>query len=295
MIGEIRPMKSRARDAWKVAEPVPVLIVDDDADKRLALRSILSSLDYAIVEADSAVAALRCVMAQDFAVILLDVSMPITDGFETAALIRKRKQSEATPIVFITALAGDELAATDRYAGGAVDFMFAPVATYELQAKVAAFANIFDCTQELARQAADLQAQADQLRLVTDAAPVAIFQTDADNCYVYTNPCWTEITGVPAAIAHGQAWDIILGSDERDALLAELPVGVAHHSELAHRFGIRSPGHGPRAVLVTSRPIPDPDGEISGWVGTITDVVGDAATPAEPDAPAEIVMSEANR
>jgi PAS domain S-box-containing protein len=293
MIGTVRPTRSRARDAWKVAEPVPILIVDDDAAKRLALRSILSSLDYSIVEADSAVAALRCVMAQDFAVILLDVSMPITDGFETAALIRKRKQSEATPIVFITALAGDELAATDRYAGGAVDFMFAPVATYELQAKVAAFANIFDRAQELARQAADLQAQADELRLVTDTAPVAIFQTDADNRYVYTNPCWSEITGVPAAIASGQPWDIILGSNERDALLAELPAGLAHHGELGHRFEIRSPGHGPRTVMLTSRPIADPDGGISGWVGTITDVV--AHVPTGTAEPAEIVMSEASR
>lgn len=284
MIAAARPRRTHARDAWKIAKPVPILIVDDEAGKRLALRSILSSLDYAIVEADSAVAALRCVTAQDFAVILLDVSMPITDGFEAAALIRQRKQSEATPIVFITALAGDELAATDRYAGGAVDFLFAPVATHELQAKVAAFANIFDRAQELASELADVQAQADQLRLLTDAAPVAIFQTDVDNRYVYTNPCWSEITGVPAALAIGQAWDVILGSKEGDALLSELGAGVAHPSELGRRVEIRSPGHGARTVMITSRPIPIPDGGISGWVGTITDVVA---------GPAEIVMSEA--
>jgi len=72
--------------------PVPVLIVDDNASKRTALKSILAPLGYLIVEADSGTAALRRVMAQDFAVILLDVCMPIMDGFETAALIRQRRQ-----------------------------------------------------------------------------------------------------------------------------------------------------------------------------------------------------------
>jgi CheY-like chemotaxis protein len=73
---------------------VPILVVDDNPAKRLALKAVLSPLGYAIVEADSGRAALRCIMAQDFAVILLDVRMPLMDGFETAALIRQRLQSE---------------------------------------------------------------------------------------------------------------------------------------------------------------------------------------------------------
>ena len=90
--------------------PVPILIVDDNAAKRLALKAVLQPLGHTIVEAESGLAALRCVMAQDFAVILLDVRMPIMDGFETAALIRKRQQSELTPIIFITAYGSDEIA-----------------------------------------------------------------------------------------------------------------------------------------------------------------------------------------
>ena len=85
--------------------------------KRLALKAVLAPLGYDIVEADSGAAALRCVMAEDFAVILLDVRMPIMDGFETAALIRLRRQSEMTPIIFITAHGRDEIG-TDRYAAG---------------------------------------------------------------------------------------------------------------------------------------------------------------------------------
>ena len=95
-------------------------------------------------------AALRCVMAQDFAVILLDVRMPIMDGFETAALIRQRRQSEMTPIIFITAYGSDEIVDTDLYAEGAVDFIFAPVPPNELRAKVSVFANLFIKAEELA-------------------------------------------------------------------------------------------------------------------------------------------------
>ena len=127
-----------------------VLVVDDNPKKRLALRSVLLPLGYEIVEADSGVAALRCVLEQDFAVILLDVRMPIMDGFETAALIRQRQQSEMTPIIFITAHGSDEIAQTDRYSEGAVDFIFAPINPAELRAKVSVFANLF-IRAELAR------------------------------------------------------------------------------------------------------------------------------------------------
>jgi PAS domain S-box-containing protein len=271
------PARSRARDAWRASEPVPVLIVDDDASKRLALRAVLTSLDYVIVEADSAVAALRRVMAQDFAVILLDVCMPITDGFETAALIRQRKQSEATPIIFITGLAGDELPTNERYASGAVDFIFGPAEPHVLRAKVAAFANIFDRAQELARQTEEVQAQADQLLLLTEAAPVGIFQTDADNRYVYTNPRWSEITGVPAAVASGQPWDVMLGPDRRGAVMDSSAAG-GDDRELGQRFELRPPGEEPRTVLLTSRSIAERKRGMRGRVGTLVDVTSEVRT-----------------
>jgi CheY-like chemotaxis protein len=103
-------------------ERVPVLLVDDNPTKRLALRAALLPLGYTIVEAGSGREALRCVMTQDFAVILLDVCMPVMDGFETAALIRKRPRSELTPIIFITALSSDEVSNTDLYSAGVVLF-----------------------------------------------------------------------------------------------------------------------------------------------------------------------------
>lgn len=85
------------------AVTVPVLLVDDNAAKRVALKASLAPLGYTIVEAASGLEALRAVMAQDFAVILLDVQMPLMDGYETAVRIRQRQRSEMTPIIFVTA------------------------------------------------------------------------------------------------------------------------------------------------------------------------------------------------
>src|ERR1700722_20125223 len=198
--------------------PIPILVVDDNPSKRMALISVLAPLDFAIVEADSGVAALRCITERDFAVILLDVRMPIMDGVETAALIRRRRQSEMTPIIFITANANDDPVSFDRYAAGAVDFIFTPVVPEELRAKVSVFANLFSKAQSLAAQAREVQASADQLRLLTDAAPIGIFQTDTENRYVYTNPRWSEITGTSADEAAGRHWEIIIGPEQRTAL-----------------------------------------------------------------------------
>jgi two-component system, sensor histidine kinase and response regulator len=264
---------------------VSILVVDDDAAKRLGLKAVLLPLGFSIVEANSGVAALRCVTEQDFAVILLDVRMPIMDGFETAALIRQRWQSEMTPIIFITAHGKDEIANKDRYAEGAVDFIFAPAAPDELRAKVSVFANLFIKAEGFATQAREVQRSADQLRLLTDAAPIGIFQTDIENRYVYTNPRWTEITGIPPEEAAGRKWDTIMGSEERAGLIAELPDGGAYRAGLCHRFEIQTPGSASRIVLVTSKSIPDSDGGIAGWVGTLADVTAETG--------AEAAMSDA--
>ena len=255
--------------------PVPILIVDDNSAKRLGLKAVLAPLGYLIVEADSGIAALRCVMAQDFAVILLDVCMPIMDGFETAALIRQRHQSEMTPIIFITAFKSDELRNTDLYAEGAVDFIFAPVPPDELRAKVSVFANLFLKAEELASKAREVQASADQLRLLTDAAPIGIFQTDDQNRYVYTNPRWTEITGIRPDDGAGREWDTIMGSQERAAFDAASADGDMHGDELCHRFEIRTAGAPARIVLLTSKCIRDQDGGVAGWVGTLADVTAE--------------------
>jgi signal transduction histidine kinase len=129
--------------------PAAVLIVDDNAGKRLATRAILEPLGYAVVEADSGQAALRLLIELTFAVILMDVQMPHMDGYETAKLIRMRADCEHTPIIFVTAHAEDEARIPLAYASGAVDFIFAPLNADILRAKVKIFVELFCESREL--------------------------------------------------------------------------------------------------------------------------------------------------
>ena len=126
-----------------------ILIVDDNAAKRLALRAMLAPLDVDVVEADSGREALRAIVRQTFAMVLMDVRMPTLDGYETAKLIRQRSQSEATPIMFVTAFGSDQLETDNAYASGAVDFIFTPIRPEVLRAKVSAFVGLFAQSEAL--------------------------------------------------------------------------------------------------------------------------------------------------
>ena len=136
---------------------VGVLIVDDDATKRFALRTILAPLDEDVVEASSGADALRQLLRKEFAVILLDVRMPIMDGFETAQLIRLRPRSELTPIIFVTALDEAETDMGRGYNLGAVDFVFAPIVPAIMRAKVSVFVELYRAQQELRRYRTQLE------------------------------------------------------------------------------------------------------------------------------------------
>jgi two-component system, sensor histidine kinase and response regulator len=152
MVTKARP---GAPDAEAVVVPaktkVNLLVVDDDATKRFALRTILAPLDENVVEAASGADALRQLLRNEFAVVLLDVRMPLMDGFETAQLIRQRPRSELTPLIFVTALDQAETDMGRGYNLGAVDFVFAPVVPAILRAKVTVFIELYRAQQELRR------------------------------------------------------------------------------------------------------------------------------------------------
>jgi len=136
---------------------VNLLVVDDDATKRFAMRTILAPLDEHTIEASSGADALRQLLRDEFAVVLLDVRMPIMDGFETAQLIRQRPRSELTPIIFVTALDQAETDMARGYTLGAVDFVFAPVVPAIMRAKVSVFVELYRAQQELKRYRSQLE------------------------------------------------------------------------------------------------------------------------------------------
>ena len=130
-----------------------ILVVDDRADKLLAYEVMLAELKQNIVCVRSGKEALRRLLREDFAAILLDVNMPGMDGFETAALIRQRQRCETTPIIFVSAI-NDTLTHISRgYSLGAVDYILTPVVPDILRAKIAVFVDLFKKTEQIKRQA----------------------------------------------------------------------------------------------------------------------------------------------
>lgn len=138
---------------------VNVLLVDDHPENLIALEAILSQLGQNLVSATSGVQALRCLLEQDFAVILLDVQMSGMDGFETAALVRQRQRSRHTPIIFLTAFSDSDVLMSKGYALGAVDYLVKPIDPMILVSKVAVFVDLFKKNVEVQQQAAQLVAK----------------------------------------------------------------------------------------------------------------------------------------
>jgi DNA-binding response OmpR family regulator len=120
-----------------------VLLVDDHPENLFALEAILEPLDVRMVRAASAEEALREVVANDFAVIVLDVQMPGMDGYEVARRIKRMAPPQLAPIIFVTALDRDRRQVHVGYASGAVDYLFKPLDPEVVREKVAAFVRLW--------------------------------------------------------------------------------------------------------------------------------------------------------
>lgn len=216
-----------AGQTMHIDDPVNILLVDDRTENLLALESILGSLGHTLVQAHSGTEALKCLLKQDFAVILLDVQMPGLDGFETAELIRGRDRSQHTPIIFLTALDRSDARVFKGYSVGAVDFLFKPFMPDILRSKVAVFVDLFRKTQAIQRHAAELEQrvaertadlstmnatlkvevnerkraeealryQLNLNRAITDNTAEALFLMDATGRTTFVNPAAEELCG----------------------------------------------------------------------------------------------------
>jgi signal transduction histidine kinase len=139
-----------------------VLLVDDEAHNISALLALLDDSGARLVTASSGEDALKRVLDEDFALILLDVQMPIMDGFETAELIRMRERNRLTPILFQTAWHTDPAKIARGYAAGAVDYVVKPIDPIVLRSKVAVFLELYRKSHALERKNIELAAALDQ-------------------------------------------------------------------------------------------------------------------------------------
>ncbi len=133
-------------------QPVNILVVDDQPENLMALEAVLETLGQNVVKANSGQEALKCLLRDDFAIVILDVNMPGMNGFETASLFRQRENSKHTPIIFLTAMNTEDADRSLGYSLGAVDFIVKPFNAQVLKSKVSVFVDLFKKTEEIRRQ-----------------------------------------------------------------------------------------------------------------------------------------------
>jgi len=160
----------------EVSPTVKILIVDDNRDNLSVMERVLEDEAFSVITARSGSEALKLILREDFALIFMDVRMPIMDGFETARIIRERDKSAHIPIMFLTAYARDDARQLFQgYSLGAVDYLLKPVAPEILRAKAIAFADLYRKNQTLRTQKQRLSLSHDKLvkRVKQGAADLA--------------------------------------------------------------------------------------------------------------------------
>jgi len=233
-----------------------VLLVDDRVDNLIALEAILEPLGLSLVRAFSADEVLRRVLIEEFAVILLDVKMPGTDGIETARLLKTREKSRATPIIFLTALDHDRRRVTSAYQSGAVDYLIKPVDPDVLRAKVSAFVELHrkrteSAWQERRRYAdAAIRDSEERYRLVVQATNDVVWDWNLITNSRLWNDMASQTFGYPrtALKQAGAWWTDRLHPEDRDRVVDGMrtviddPIGHFWREEYRFRLGDDSYG-----------------------------------------------------
>jgi len=267
--------------------PVQILVVDDHAENRTALRAMLSSPDYRIVEAGSGADALLRLLEEEFAVLLIDVVMPDMSGFELAAAIKEREKTAAIPIVFLTAQATDVGLVHEGYRVGAVDYLMKPLVPEMIRAKIAVFAQLFREKKRNEQQAALLleaernenECRLIELRLASDrryrtlaqAVPHIVWTARADGTVDYFNQRWFEYTGVSVEQAAG-SWLGSLHADDSAACRADWERAMRSGEMFQSECRLQASDGAFRWHLCRAVPERSTTGQILCWIGTFTDI-----------------------
>jgi PAS domain S-box-containing protein len=258
-----------------------LLLVDDRQENLLALEAILEPLGHRLVSVTSGTEALKELLLDDFACILLDVQMPELDGFELATLIKQRKRSQHIPIIFLTALSKDEKHVYQGYSAGAVDYILKPIDPDVLRSKVAVFVELWEKGEQIQIQADQIheqkldaleRASEERYRQLADAMPQIVWTADATGAATYFNRRWFEYTGMTPEDVGQNAWHLIVHPDDLPAAVArrEQTLRTGETFEVEYRF--RGADGRYRWHLGRALPVRDGAGDIGFWIGTATDI-----------------------
>jgi len=260
------------------ADDAPILIVDDHEANLVALEVVLDPLGNRIARATSGTIALKEILETEFAVILLDVMMPELDGFETAALIRGRRQSAATPIIFITANSLTKEDALKGYQVGAADYLTKPFDPIILRAKVEVFVELHRARKQLERQATALaesrlaQERAQAYRTLAESIPQQVWTATPEGALDYVNAVVLDYFAQPSETIVGAGWLAVLHPDDASAAVVRWTLSVADGVPYEVEFRLRRHDGQYRWHLGRATPERDRDGIVIRWFGTNTDI-----------------------
>lgn len=268
-----------AFDGVPAEEPIELpraklLLVDDRRENLLALEAVLEPLGADMVKARSGAEALKHLLTDDFAVILLDVQMPDMDGFETAALIKERERSRHIPIIFVTAINKEDRYAFRGYTAGAVDYLTKPIDPDILRSKVSVFIELYRKTQQLRlseqREAerrrqleavererqfltelSEREAQLSQFKATLDATLDAVFLFDPSTLkFFYVNQGAVSLLGYSEEEIRELTPVDIDASEDREHNLRVILSALQSGTERAHKYETRARHKSGRTVPV---------------------------------------------
>jgi signal transduction histidine kinase len=240
-------------DGARGPERVNILLVDDQPARLLTYHSVLNELGQNLVSARSGMEALDKLMHDDFAVVLMDVSMPEMDGFETARLIHDHPRFERTPIIFVTGVHMSELDRLKGYKLGAVDYVSIPVVPEILRSKVAVLVELYCKRRELSHLNRDL-AEANERLALANTVLQAEKTRELEMLNASLQRANTELGHANAALQQEVAvrWRAEEALKQADRHKDEFLAMLAH--ELRNPLApIRNAVH-----LISLKPLPDP-------------------------------------
>jgi len=257
-----------------------ILCVDDTPENLFALEAILEPLEQELVRAGSGEEALRHLLGEEFALILLDVQMPGLDGFQTADLIKQRERTRHVPIIFLTAISKDAENVFKGYESGAVDYLLKPFDPDVLRTKVAVFVELWQKTVELRRQAELFREQAlaaleqeskARYRFLGDSIPQQVWTALPDGNLDYVNERTVAYFGRTFDELIGQGWSDVVHLDDLPGCIERWSASLESGEPYEYEFRLRH-ADGWRWHLARAVAMRDEGGAIVRWFGTNTDI-----------------------
>lgn len=285
------------------ADPINILIVDDEPRNLTALETVLDDPAYRLVRAGSADEALMALVAKEFALLILDIQMPGMNGFELAAMIKSRKKTSGIPIIFLTAYYSEEQHVNEGYGTGAVDFLHKPINPVMLRSKVAVFADLHRKTrdnllanQALVREIAERRRAQEELRVLNgelerrveertsalsesesrfralaEEMPHFVWETDPRGLTTYRNLRWQLYSG-HSGMDHA-SWVELVHPEDYEPMASAWAAALKGGQESEWYCRNRRASDGEyRWFHVKAAAVRNEKEEIVRWVGTSTDI-----------------------